>query len=250
VDIYSKLESAGADTTVAGARIRLGAIAAKLSPENVFAEKLQEITALGDRILDAGCGTGKYFGFDFAREAGCQLVGADLREDVSSNSCMDFCVQSELNRLPFSDRSFDVVNCRLVIEHVAFPAVVLKEFYRVLKPGGRLAIFTPNLLHYFGAAASLTPHWFHVWFNNRVRGFDHGDIFPTHYRANTQRQIRKLALESGFSRAEITLVEGSPSVLEFNSLLYRMGLGYEWLVNRYDFLSNFRLNIVAVAYKG
>jgi SAM-dependent methyltransferase len=155
-----------------------------------------------------------------------------------------------LNRLPFSDASFDVVNCRLVIEHVDFPAVVLNEFYRVLKPGGRLAIFTPNLLHYFGAAASLTPHWFHVWFNSRVRGFDHEDIFPTHYRANTPRRIRRLALESGFSRAEITLVEGVPSVLEFNSLLYRMGLGYEWIVNRYDFLSDFRLNIIAVAYKG
>jgi SAM-dependent methyltransferase len=234
----------------AGARVAPEAKAGRLSPEDVFAEQLQKIIAPGDRVLDAGCGTGKFFGFDFAREAGCQLVGADLRENVSSNSGMDFCVRSELNRLPFSDASFDVVNCRLVIEHVDFPAVVLTEFYRVLKPGGRLAIFTPNLLHYFGAAARLTPHWFHLWFNSRVRGFNQDDIFPTHYRANTRRRLRKLALESGFSRAEITLVEGVPSVLEFNSLLYRMGLGYEWLVNRYDFLSDFRLNIVAVAYKG
>jgi SAM-dependent methyltransferase len=251
VDTYSRHESAGPDTVAAGAgaNVRLGAKAARLSPENVFADKLQEIISPGDRILDAGCGTGKFFGFDFVREVGCQLVGADLREDISSNSGMHYCVRSELNRLPFSDASFDVVNCRLVIEHVEFPAVVLKEFYRVLKPGGRLAIFTPNLLHYFGAAASLTPHWFHVWFNSRVRGFDQDDIFPTHYRANTGRRIRKLALESGFSRTEITLVEGSPSVLEFSSLLYRLGLGYEWLVNRYDFLSDFRLNIIAIAHR-
>jgi SAM-dependent methyltransferase len=177
------------------------------------------------------------------------LVGTDLREDVNTNSEMDFCVRVGLYHLPFSDGSFDVVNCRLVIEHVDFPDAALREFYRVLKPGGRLAIFTPNLLHYFGAAASLTPHWFHVWFNSRVRGFDHDHIFPTHYRANTRRRIRRLALQSGFSRAEIALVEGTPSVLEFNSLLYRVGLGYEWLVNRYDFLSDFRLNIIAVAYK-
>jgi hypothetical protein len=56
-------------------------------------------------------------------------------------------------------------------------------------------------------------------------------------------------LKSGFSRAEISMVEGSPSVLAFNSLLHGMGLAYERLVNRYDFLSNFRLNIITVAYK-
>ena len=222
---------------------------ARLSPENIFEEKLRQIIAGGDRVLDAGCGTGKFFGMEFARKTGCQLVGIDLREDLSANSGIDFGVRSELNYLPFADASFDVVNCRLVIEHVDFPVAVLKEFYRVLKPGGKLAIFTPNLLHYFGAAATLTPHWFHVWFNSRVRGFEENDIFPTRYRANTRRQLRKLFLRSGFSRADISLVEGAPSVLSFNSLLHGMGLVYERLVNRYDFLSNFRLNIIAVAYK-
>jgi ubiquinone/menaquinone biosynthesis C-methylase UbiE len=221
----------------------------RFSPENVFAEKLREIIAPGDCVLDAGCGTGKFFGFDFVRAAGCLLVGTDLREAVNVNSEMDFCIRSELNRLPFSDASFDVVSCRLVIEHVDFPNMVLKEFYRVLKPGGRLAILTPNLLHYFGVAASLTPHWFHLWFNSRVRGFDQEDIFPTRYRANTRRRLRRLILESGFVRCDITLAEGVPSVLAFNSLLHRVGLAYEWLVRHNDFLSDFRLNIIAVSYK-
>jgi ubiquinone/menaquinone biosynthesis C-methylase UbiE len=221
----------------------------ELSPERVFEEKLRRIIAPGDRILDAGCGTGKFFDMDFARKIGCQLVGVDLRQDLSANSEINFGVRAELNRLPFSDGSFDVVNCRLVIEHVDSPDTVLKEFYRVLRPGGRLAIFTPNLLHYFGAAASLTPHWFHIWFNSRVRGFSEEDIFPTRYRANTRRQLRKLFLKSGFGRADISLVEGAPSVLAFNSLLHGMGLAYVRLVNRYDFLSGFRLNIIAVAYK-
>jgi SAM-dependent methyltransferase len=252
VNIYSKYESAGADTVVtsAGAREAGKANAVSVSPENAFAQKLRSIIAPGDRVLDAGCGTGKFFGFKFARAEGCRLVGTDVRQDVRANSEMDFCVQSELDRLPFLDASFDVVNCRLVIEHVDSPDVVLREFYRVLKSGGRLAIFTPNLLHYFGAAARLTPHCFHVWFNSRVRGFEQDDIFPTRYRANTRRRLRRLTLEAGFRGAEIKLVEGAPSVLEFNSLLYRIGLGYESLVNRYDFLSDFRLNIIAVAYKG
>lgn len=251
MDAHSKDDPAAASAVVTEAAARLAAKtnAVTLSPENAFEEKLAQIIASGDRVLDAGCGIGKFFGMDFARKAGCQLVGTDLREDISANSEMDFCVRAELNHLPFSDSSFDVVNCRLVIEHVDFPDAVLKEFYRVLKPGGRLAIFTPNLLHYFGAAASLTPHWFHVWFNGRVRGFEENDIFPTRYRANTRRQLRKLFLESGFSRADISMVEGAPSVLSFNSLLHGMGLVYERLVNRYDFLSDFRLNIIAVGYK-
>jgi SAM-dependent methyltransferase len=221
----------------------------RLSPENIFEAKLKEVVSAGDRILDAGCGTGKFFGMEFAKNAGCRLVGIDLRENLNLNSEIHFGVRAQLGHLPFSDGSFDVVNCRLVIEHVEFPDAVLKEFYRVLKPGGRLAIFTPNLLHYFGAAASLTPHWFHVWFNSRVRGFDDADIFPTRYRANTRHRLRKLFLKSGFTGAEISMVEGSPNVLTFNSFLHRMGLSYERLVNRYDFLSGFRLNIIAVAYK-
>jgi ubiquinone/menaquinone biosynthesis C-methylase UbiE len=251
VDIEVKHDPAVASALSSSADERLAAQKKRtsLSPEIAFEEKLKQVVVAGDRVLDAGCGTGKFFGMEFARRTGCQLVGIDLRENIGANSGIDFGVRAELNHLPFSDASFDVVNCRLVIEHVDFPNAVLKEFYRVLKPGGRLAIFTPNLLHYFGAAASLTPHWFHVWFNRRVRGFGDEDIFPTHYRANTRRRLRKLFLKSGFSRADISMVEGAPRVLAFNSLLHGMGLAYERMVNRYDFLSSFRLNIVAVAYK-
>lgn len=248
-DLNDDPAAASAFFARADTRLALQTEARRPSPENAFEERLKQIVAAGDRILDAGCGTGKCFRFDFARNADCQLVGTDLRENLNVNYEMDFCVRAELNNLPFSDASFDVVNCRLVIEHLDFPDVVLKEFYRVLRPGGRLAIFTPNLLHYFGATASLTPHWFHVWFNSRVRGFDYSDIFPTHYRANTRRRLWTLFLKSGFSRVDISLVEGAPSVLTFNSFLHRIGLAYERLVNRYEFLSDFRLNIIAVAYK-
>jgi ubiquinone/menaquinone biosynthesis C-methylase UbiE len=220
------------------------------SPEEYFQQRLEQIVCPGDRILDAGCGAGKFSRMDFAKEIGCHLTGVDLQEALGRNQQMDSRVRADLKRLPFSDKSFDVVNCRLVIEHLDAPQAALEEFHRVLAPGGRLAIFTPNLLHYFGAAATLTPHWFHIWFNRRVRGFDDSDIFPTYYRANTRRRLRALLLKSGFARADVTLVEGAPSVLAFNSLLHRVGIGYERLVKRFDLLSAFRLNIIAIAHKG
>jgi ubiquinone/menaquinone biosynthesis C-methylase UbiE len=219
------------------------------NPEDHFLRLLEQMVRPGDRILDAGCGAGKFFSLDFARDAGCRLFRVDIQENLTINPRMNLCTRANLENLPFSDGSFDVVNCRLVIEHLAAPENVFREFHRVLKPGGRLAIFTPNLLHYFGVAASLTPAWFHVWFNTRVRGFDSCDIFPTFYRANTKRRLRALLLKSGFSRVELTMVEGAPNVLAFNSILLRLGTAYERLVKRFDILSPFRLNIVAIAHK-
>ncbi|HEV1994050.1 MAG TPA: class I SAM-dependent methyltransferase [Candidatus Acidoferrum sp.] len=223
--------------------------AAPQAPEDCYEDRLKQIIRPGDRILDAGCGTGKYFRASFARAAGCRLVGVDIQENLKSNSGIDFGVCADLQNLPFPDGSFEVVNCRLAIEHVKTPEAALREFYRILKPAGRLAVFTSNLLHYYGVASSLTPHWFHVWFNSRVRGFESADIFPTYYRANTQHRLQALFRKSGFGRAEVTLVEGAPSVLAFNSLLLSLGRAYERLVNRHESLSRFRMNIIAVAYK-
>jgi SAM-dependent methyltransferase len=219
------------------------------SPAPYFERRLGQILRPGDRILDAGCGRGTLFSLNFARRIGCHVTGVDVREDVMLNVALDACVRADLNNLPFSNESFDVVNCRLVAEHLTTPEIAFTEFQRVLKRGGRLAIFTPNLLHYFGAAAFLTPHWFHTWFNSRIRGFAGHDIFPTYYRTNTRTRLTALLYKAGFDRVEISLVEGLPSVLAFSSLLYRAGIAYRRLVNGFDALADFRLNIIAIAYK-
>jgi len=61
----------------------------------------------------------------------------------------------------------------------------------------------------------------------------------------------KLARATGLTTPgfEITLVEGAPNVLAFHFLLHRFGRCYAYLVKRFDSLSSFRMNLIAVARK-
>jgi SAM-dependent methyltransferase len=55
-------------------------------------------------------------------------------------------IQGDAHRLPFADKSFDLVYCRYVLEHVAAPLRVLREAHRVLKPGGKIRLQENNIL--------------------------------------------------------------------------------------------------------
>ncbi len=219
-----------------------------LSPEEYFEQQFNSLVRPEELVLDAGCGSGKFSPY---RNAGYRILGLDNFENVHQNTKLNVRVCGNVNNLPFRDGSFDAVYGRWMVEHLENPAIALREFHRVLKQGGRLALFTTNLWHYYGVTARVTPQWFHVWFNCRVRGFEQADIFPTYYRANTRKRCNKLLREAGFSEStiEISLVEGSASVLNFNFILHRLGIVYEYVVRRFEALSSFRMNLIAIARK-
>jgi SAM-dependent methyltransferase len=61
-------------------------------------------------------------------------------------------------KLPFADRSFDLIAMNQVMEHVANQDAVLRESLRVLKPGGAVYIACPNYLRFY------EPHYKIFWF--------------------------------------------------------------------------------------
>jgi SAM-dependent methyltransferase len=211
-----------------------------------FEDALRDCIPAGATILDAGCGSGRIFRYELA--AGCRVVGVDIGADLRDNPNVADPVRGDVQRLPFADASFDAVLASHVMEHLPRPDEALAEVARVLKPGGRFLLLTPNRLHYVPLVASLAPQRLHVWFNRR-RGVPERDVFPTLYRANTTGRLHRLLTGAGLTVERLDRFETEPEYLAFHPLAYALGVGYERAVNRVGAMAPLRVAIVAVARK-
>ena len=123
------------------------------------------------RVLDVGTGAGESLGYHNAR--GCQAVGMDPDANVE-RIAREKNLQIKIGLFSNTDiqgESFDYVTMNQVIEHFVDPIEVMKEAARVLVPGGRLIMGTPNyrglLARLFGAR---WIHWhipYHIHFFSR-----------------------------------------------------------------------------------
>lgn len=122
--------------------------------------------APGQRVLDLGCGWA--YGTLWARSLGARVAGVDLGLDqlrwavaALEDGCALGLTQANARELPFRDASFDRAFSVEMMEHVFRPdrTRVLAEIARVLKPGGRLALSTPNTASPIEAVKRLAVRW-------------------------------------------------------------------------------------------
>jgi ubiquinone/menaquinone biosynthesis C-methylase UbiE len=202
------------------------------------------------RVLDIGAGDGTGFAHPL-RGRVKELVGLDPDGGVLSNPAVDKGIVGTAEKMPLPDSGFDVVVSSFTLEHVRDPASVAREVFRVLHPGGVFIFRTPNLWHYVTLVSRLTPQWFHRRVANPLRGIpgEGREPYPTVYRCNTRRKIRRAFTRAGFIVEDLRTIEPEPSYLQFSWPTFLLGVAYERLVNGAEILSPFRVTILGVLRK-
>lgn len=145
----------------------------------------------GNKILDVGCGAG-----DNARiltEKGHIVDGITLSvEEASAGSgfMRRIWVHNLEQGLPNDiTEKYDYILCSHVLEHIAYPKVLLIDISKQLSPGGKLIVALPNIMHYQSRFKLLTGDF----------NLDESGIWDyTHLRWYTYRTGAQLLIHNGF----------------------------------------------------
>ena len=125
-------------------------------------ETLAGLPGTPRRILDYGCGQGRYIDVVRERFPTAPLVGSDISRVALGNARgrhpdASFLLMDD-ERVPESDGAFDLIVSVEVLEHVTDADAATREFGRLLAPGGTLVATTP-------CANPLSLEW---WLNRRA----------------------------------------------------------------------------------
>jgi len=183
------------------------------------------------RILDVGCGNGMFL--DRMRQLGWDVTGVEpdgAAVKVAREKLGLEVIEGSLEDAGLPDRYFDAVTMNHVIEHVPDPIGTLKECLRVLKPGGKLVVITPNIMsmgfQVFGEywRGLEVPRHLHIFSPRSLRlAAERAGLLVQELRT-TARSARWMYASSSCIRRYGALPGGSPERTEASLRL--QGLGF------------------------
>jgi len=121
-------------------------ITGKLDPDSDAVLRLVKFASgkvnPGSRVLDAGAGNCPFE--PFFRHTDYIPIDFCRAEKQREHGYGDMVAYSDLSNIPFRSGSFDMILCTQVLEHMPEPENTLREFYRLIKPGGDLFLTVPQ----------------------------------------------------------------------------------------------------------
>ncbi|MBI3654611.1 MAG: class I SAM-dependent methyltransferase [Acidobacteria bacterium] len=221
--------------------------------QTTYEELLSEYIQADMDWLEAGCGHQILPEWRLAQEqtlvGKCRrVVGVDLDfEGIKKHRAIKETYYANLETLPFEAESFDLVTCNMVVEHLENPLTVFSQFHRVLRPGGKVIIHTPNAYGYPTIAARMIPQFARVKLAGILEGRPPEDVFPAHYRANTPRRLDEILSSAGFEKERFWCIP-TACALYFSRILVSLELAYVRLTLTPTF-ENLRTNLLCVYTK-
>jgi SAM-dependent methyltransferase len=155
----------------------------------------------GERVLDLGCGAGRFVAA--LRDAGADPVGVELAEAALERARRnvrgaDLRRLGDDGTLPLGHGEIDLVWCSEVLEHVPDTLALLTEARRVLRRGGRLLVTVPDHGRARRLAIALARHEAHY------------DPLGQHLRFYTRRSLARTLDAAGFEGVRISGLTGPP----------------------------------------
>ena len=190
-----------------------------------YAERLRGALQGSGRWLDIGCGHDFLPPWMPPRDRSLDVerwnvIGIDMDASaIARHPSLRHRVVGTGERLPFDDASFNLITANMVVEHVAEPGRLFAEISRVLAPGGRVILHTPNVRGYTTRLTRLLPDRALAPLAAALLGRKAADIYPTYYRANDVADIRGLAAACGLVVDTCELVNSSPQAVRIPPLM-------------------------------
>jgi ubiquinone/menaquinone biosynthesis C-methylase UbiE len=175
-----------------------------------IAEQAAKVLA-GSKVLDIGAGSAPYRKLfdhcDYKTQDFAQLREEQLR--YGAYAPID--IVSDASAIPLPDASLDVVICTEVLEHVPEPILVLREFGRIIAPGGRLILTAP-----LGSGIHQEPYHF--------------------YGGYTRYWYERFLQQAGFGSISVTANAGSlrhvaQETIRFSRITRPFGFAAPWYVH-------------------
>ena len=167
----------------------------------------------GSRVLDVGTGPG--YAARRAEERGAVATGVDIAEEMVAlarrrSPAVRF-LEGDAEDLPFPDGSFDALVGNLVINHLPRPETAIREFVRVLAPGGAIGVSTwdlPERNRFLGTLLDAV----------RACGVEDAAPGPDPFRFADDDELRGLLSGGGLDAVEIRTVSLTHRVADVDEL--------------------------------
>ena len=201
--------------------------------EELFRRRMMWLTPVdGPKLVEIGCGKGEFL--IIMRDLGwnCRGVERDpTAAAIAQQRLGQLVTEGKIEDARFSGETIDAVTADHVIEHLHDPIAFLRESFRILRPGGKLVVLTPN-------STSLG----HRIFRASWRGLEP----PRHLHIFCAETLRTCAEQAGFTVQTLRTTACSATEIWCFSRLIRRKVDFSLGLSRHV---TFLLRVEALAFQ-